>query len=109
MELEGLWILSLLPVEETATNFKRKIHMELKFTDKWLSGTADTKYYKEDYLFHVHGEIKKEESNYYKARYKTNLGKWKSLKEDQVHQSKGLSSAKVNGKIMKKGLKQAKV
>ena len=63
MDLEGLWILSLLPFEESATNLMREIHMELKFTEKWLSGTADTQYHKEDYLFHVHGEINKDEKS----------------------------------------------
>ena len=44
-------------------------------------------------------EIKTAKSNYYKSQYKTNLGKWKTLREDHLQEDKGLSSAKIDGKL----------
>ena len=44
-------------------------------------------------------EIKTAKSNYYKSQYKTNLGKWKTSREDHLQEDKGLSSAKIDGKL----------
>ena len=45
-------------------------------------------------------EIKRAKIRYYKSRYKTTLGKWKTLPEEELNEDKILSSAVVNGKVV---------
>ena len=45
-------------------------------------------------------DIKRAKKNYYKLRYATNLGKWKTLREEENFEEKGLNTAIVDGKII---------
>ena len=42
----------------------------------------------------------KAKKDHYKRRYATNLGKWKTLREDELQEEKSLNSAIVGGEIV---------
>ena len=45
-------------------------------------------------------DILRAKKNYYKRRYATNLGKWKTLREEEIQEDKSLNTAIVNGNVI---------
>ena len=45
-------------------------------------------------------EIRRAKTKYYRNRYRTNLGKWRSIKEEEDKENKGLLKARINNKTV---------